>query len=237
MLRLSLFFCAGMLTVAHWDWSNGVATAGAEPTDIASRPQLYAQLIVPQDVPKARPPQATAPQSTVDNKQPEDDDPLNAPAWTLGKQTGGRPPANSDPLGPAEPIPLSELPEATQIRELIDTWARTVSEGNANDHCSLYADQVERYFKRRNVTNEQIRQDKQQAFKTFSKIIIRVTNLEIQRITASDAVITFDKSWDTRGERKFSGSVKQRMKLSKLGADWKITSEEELEIYWVDRSK
>lgn len=66
----------------------------------------------------------------------------------------------------------------------------------------------------------------------FSISKMAFEDVRAQRITAS-----FDRSWDFRGNRDFTGSEREQMIFQTVEGKWRITSETELKIYWTRREK
>jgi hypothetical protein len=63
-----------------------------------------------------------------------------------------------------------------------------------------------------------------------------ISDVKVESSKPGEAVVSFRKDWDMRGDRPFSGAERQRLKLRRISGDWKIVSEEELKVYWVKRS-
>jgi len=118
--------------------------------------------------------------------------------------------------------------DTEEIRQFIDRWVSTLCEKKVVEHSVCYADQIDTYFNKKNVSNTTMSHDKANTLKAYTSLHMQVANLEIQSMTPSDAVVVFDKSWEAHGAKDFSGSEKQRLKLRRFGGTWKITSEEEL---------
>lgn len=132
-------------------------------------------------------------------------------------------------------VRLAGASEGEEIRQFIDEWARSLCEKRLDEHCGCYADKVDAYFTKKNLARQNICHDKAEGLKPYSSFQMQVSNLNIQSVTPSDAVVEFDKSWEAHGAKSFSGSEKQRLKLHRFDGHWKITSEEELQIYWVKK--
>jgi hypothetical protein len=95
---------------------------------------------------------------------------------------------------------------------------------------------VDRFFRQRGVTREQVRREKQrmlERYPDFNKYELKDVRLESRR--GDRAVVTFRKDWDASGRGHFAGSERQRLSLRRAGGTWQITGEEELKVYWVKR--
>ena len=62
-----------------------------------------------------------------------------------------------------------------------------------------------------------------------------ISDVKFESQKHDEAVVSFRKDWDMNGDRRFSGAERQRLKLRRINGDWKIVSEEEMQIYWVKR--
>lgn len=119
---------------------------------------------------------------------------------------------------------------------MIADWADALADGDINGHILHYADVLERYFTKRNVSRQVVYQDKERFLSTYPIVVrYRILNLEVLPMSADVAFAVFDKAWDFRtvDNRRFAGEEKQRLKLRLFDGRWKIVSEEELRVYWV----
>lgn len=119
---------------------------------------------------------------------------------------------------------------------MIADWADALADGDINGHIIHYADVLERYFTRRNVTRQVVYQDKERFLSTYRTVVrYRILNLEVLPVSGDVAYAVFDKAWDfrTADNRRFAGEERQRLKLRLFDGRWKIVSEGELRVYWV----
>lgn len=148
------------------------------------------------------------------------------------------PPARSAPpaLPPAPPEAIDREAITASVLEMVADWADALADGDINGHIIHYADVLERYFTKRNVTRQAVYQDKERFLATYPTVVrYRILNLEVFPLSADMAFAVFDKAWDFRtgNNRRFAGEEKQRLKLRLFDGRWKIVSEEELRVYWV----
>ncbi len=119
---------------------------------------------------------------------------------------------------------------------MIADWADALADGDIHGHILHYADVLERYFTKRNVTRQVVYQDKERFLSTYRTVVrYRILNLEVLPVSADVALAVFDKAWDfrTADNRRFAGEERQRLKLRLFNGRWKIVAEEELHVYWV----
>ncbi len=216
---------AGVIIVVLTSWigNAGALAANLGSGDSSTKAIAYAQLIVPKEIPSAANPTAT-----TKPQQAEIDGARRAQEF------------KPEPLSPSytdAPAPQAAASVTEEIRQFIDVWIGTICEKKLDEHCACYADQVDTYFTYKHLSNQRIAHDKVEVLKPYSSLQMQVANIEVQSATPSDAVVVFDKSWEAHGAKDFSGSEKQSLTLHRFGAAWKITSEEELKVYWVKKSK
>jgi uncharacterized protein (TIGR02246 family) len=123
------------------------------------------------------------------------------------------------------------------VQAFLNRWRITLVAGDAAGQAALYADRVDKFFTKRNVSREDVRREKERMlsrYPEFHKYDIR--EVRIERLNDDRAVLTFRKDWDARGRGRFSGSEQQRLTLSKQSGSWQIVGEEETKVHWVRRS-
>ena len=126
---------------------------------------------------------------------------------------------------------------ASDINGLLDRWRDTVVRRDVNAHAILYAPKMDKFFRRRNVTRETVRREKARMMELYPDVKrYEISDVRVESQRGSEAVVSFRKEWDMRGDRPFSGAERQRLKLRRIAGDWKIVSEEELKVYWLKRS-
>jgi hypothetical protein len=89
------------------------------------------------------------------------------------------------------------------------------------------------FYNRRNVTRMGVREDRSRALSTYPEIRkYTISDVQLESLTATRAVVTFDKEWDTAGRGRSAGAEKGRLTLERLNGDWKIVAEQEVRVYW-----
>ena len=108
--------------------------------------------------------------------------------------------------------------------------------GDVKAQAILYAPKMEQFFRRRNVTRDVVLREKARMKELYPNVSrYDITDVQVESHKENVAVVSFRKEWDMHGERRFSGSDRQRFKLRKIAGDWKIVGEEEMVVYWVRR--
>ena len=117
----------------------------------------------------------------------------------------------------------------SEVQAALNGWASSMKAHNLDEYMSHYADTLDAYYRRSNVSISDVRADKAKAFARFSSMEIQLSNIQITPDeSGSRATATFNKSWNFIGEKPFSGTVRQALWLQKSGSRWRITAEKDL---------
>ncbi|MCU0239113.1 MAG: hypothetical protein MUC29_06700 [Pyrinomonadaceae bacterium] len=140
------------------------------------------------------------------------------------------------------PKPTIKPAEIATVKKDIENqifgWKSASENRNLDVNMNNYADSVD-YYKGGKVASSKIRADKQKAYNDYDSISINISNIKITPDASGEkATATFDKDWEFSGAEKFNrGGVQQQLVFTKINGKWKITSEKELKIYFVDKGK
>ena len=135
-----------------------------------------------------------------------------------------------------------------QVQQAVSLWADAFRSKNSTAMAASYATTVEKYFRRDNVSRDQIHGYFQSAFARIENIqIYQIDNIKVELLPASkeadDTVIpsraaaTFHKTWDTRqfDGKTSSGEEIERLTFASSLDGWKIVREEELNVIKASR--
>ena len=137
---------------------------------------------------------------------------------------------------PVASPPVNRRSEEGAIYALLDDWVDSVRNKDINTQVNCYAPRVAQFYTKTNVSQAQVRREKEAAFNDLSEIRkYDIRNVNIDSLTSDQATVSFDKEWDTVGRRHSSGSERGRLRLDKTSGRWKIVSEQEVKVYWVKR--
>jgi hypothetical protein len=145
------------------------------------------------------------------------------------------------PSEPTEETARSRAEVATspgrgQIEGLLDRWRKTFARGDINGQTILYAPKMEAFYERNGVSRETVRREKSRMMELYPRVHrYEISDVKFESHKHDEAVVSFRKDWDMNGDRRFTGADRQRLKLRRINGDWKIVSEEEMQIYWVKR--
>jgi serine/threonine protein kinase len=132
------------------------------------------------------------------------------------------------------PSPVDPATVRSEVTEAVNRWVETTISRNIDDHMSTYAQTLETYYNARNVPASRVREDRSRAFASYDVINIEISNLRVvpEGSAGDRATATFDKTWNFQGARRSSGSVQQRLWLTKVNNRWVITGERDLQLYY-----
>lgn len=160
---------------------------------------------------------------------------------TTNTQTSSSPAASAvTPLAPSPsptPSPVNVAAVRKEVMDALNGWADSSMERDIERQMSYYADMLDVYYTRTNVSASVVRGDRQRAYDTFSTLDIQLSNVQITPDSAGQrATVVLDKTWSFEGEEKStSGSVQQELRLAKIDGRWRINGEKDLQVYYVNR--
>lgn len=122
------------------------------------------------------------------------------------------------------------------VRNVIDDWSSSYESLDLEYGMGYYADTVD-YYKGGRVGKGRVRTDKQAAFDAYDTIKFDISNVNITPdATGEKATAVFDKEWlFENSEKTNSGKVQQQLQFAKMDGKWKITSEKDLKVYYINR--
>jgi len=161
---------------------------------------------------------------------------------TTGTQTSGSPTATATPTPVAQtPSPASSPVNMTALKkDVTDTlngWAQSSMERDIDAHMSYYADTLDIYYTKTNVSASVVQADRQRAYDTYSNLHIELSNILITPDPAGQlANAILDKTWSFESDEKSnSGSVQQEIRLAKKDGRWLIIGEKDVQVYYVNK--
>jgi ketosteroid isomerase-like protein len=141
-------------------------------------------------------------------------------------------PTPSPTLAPENVAAIKE-----QVAATLKGWAASTRARDIDAHMNYYAEQLDTYYNARNVSARRVEADRDRAFSLYDTMDAQLSNIEITPDpTGVSATAIFDKTWTFEGEEKYSsGSVQQKIWLTKINGRWQITGEKDLQIYYVNK--
>jgi hypothetical protein len=135
-----------------------------------------------------------------------------------------------------------------QVQQAVSLWADAFRSKNSTALTASYARTVEKYFRRDNVSRDQIHGYFHSAFARIKYIqTYQIDDIKVEmlpalndpddRIIPSRAAATFHKTWDTKqiDGKTSSGEEIERLTFANSPEGWKIVREEELNVIKASR--
>jgi ketosteroid isomerase-like protein len=161
---------------------------------------------------------------------------------------------SSQPGSPADSTSIDATGMTSEAQESVKSavlvWVESFRAKDAAKNAACYAPLVDRYFRRNNVSREQVQQYKQTAFEQMLDIRkFDVSNVRIEVVPsfqrAENSVhydrvsAVFQKEWDDTESTgmTFSGREIEKLTFTSSSEGWKIVREEEVEIIEVHRER
>ena len=125
----------------------------------------------------------------------------------------------------------------SEVKAALDGWLQTYVDRDFNNHMKYYGDTLDTFYRKSNVGLAYVRCVNSSLFEKYSVMNMSISNLRIDVNTTSGRVVTtFDKTFDFRSDNTFnSGSVQSEFRWEKINGAWRITSERDLQIYYVNK--
>lgn len=140
------------------------------------------------------------------------------------------------PTATATAPPVDQAAIRAQVTDTLNAWAAASMAHDIERHMSYYAGTLDQYYSSTNVSSARVRAERERAYAIYSTIDIRLSNISVTVDTSGErANATFDKTWNFTGSKYSSGSVQQRIWLTKIGGRWLITGEKDLKVYYVNK--
>lgn len=136
------------------------------------------------------------------------------------------------------PPPAQDMSASkSEVKAALEGWLQTYGDRDFNSHMRYYADMLDTYYKKSNVGLSYVRSVNLGLFEKYSVMEMSMSNLSIEvNPTSGRVVTTFDKSFNFRGDNTYhSGSVQSELRWEKINGAWRITSERDLQIYYVNK--
>ncbi len=137
------------------------------------------------------------------------------------------------------PAPVDTAAVREQVTAVLNGWTSASRAHDLDKHMSYYADTIDTYYNASNVNSSRVRGDRARAYALYTTLDIELSNLKVTPDPSGQtATAVFDKTWTFEGSEKYSsGSVHQKIWLTKMGGSWRITGEKDLQVYYVNRER
>ena len=120
----------------------------------------------------------------------------------------------------------------------MSAWTESFKEKDLARQVDCYAPVLETYFLRHKVPRDFVQANKSKAFEAIKDVrTFEIGDVTLEFTSSATAIVKFRKKWDTglRSGKTYAGEEIEQLQLANLDGDWKIVSEKELQVLWVDR--
>lgn len=118
------------------------------------------------------------------------------------------------------------------IVQVLTDWQNATIARDPVRVAACYMPSVDIYFTKTDVDREQVRTIQEGLFAKYAQIVrYQISDIQLQPSAGDTASVIFRKSWDFRGIHTFFGSERERLVLRHAGSGWKISSEQELQVF------
>jgi serine/threonine protein kinase len=173
--------------------------------------------------------------SAASPAQPDANAPANKPA---GNESASPTVINKPNLSPTPDEPTEETTKVDtgkiqkQVTATVFKAWGALENGSLSNHMSYYAPRLRTFYLKNDVDRASARAEIAGAMKAYESLKFKFNNMEV-RVDPSgkSAIATYDKSWDFEGDRRWSGTVRERLWLVNSGGRWLINGVRDLKVY------
>lgn len=141
---------------------------------------------------------------------------------------------NNSAASPTPALAVDREQASREVSALITQWRSDTENGDLDSQIGKYAGSVN-YYRKRGASRDFIRADKQRAFRSFDRISMDISNMDVSVSDSGEtATAVFDKEWVFEGERRSAGKVRQQIDLRRVNGKWLITGERDLRVYYTN---
>jgi serine/threonine protein kinase len=162
------------------------------------------------------------------NSKPSESETTSLSSTTPGLITK----TEGDEAKPFDPVALKK-----EINDFLQSWAASFASHDLDAHMSSYSQTLDIYNDGTNVSAGQVRAERLRELEEYSNISLELNRIRITLDSGSRAIAIFDKTWGFYGNKRYTGSARQEVWLTKLNGRWRITGEKILQIYDEVRQK
>ncbi len=159
--------------------------------------------------------------------------PANLPVPT-GDVMGTNPPTQARSGTPSAEVQSPTTTDTeSAISRAVGDWRENLRDKRLDGHMRLYADRLETYFRKSDVSSSFVRSDVSRLFQKYDSFNIEISNLRISGTPGGDAVATFDSDFRFVGTKTHAGKVHSELRWRNINGEWKIVSQRDLRTYFL----
>ncbi len=135
-----------------------------------------------------------------------------------------------------QPAPVQSENPQTAISSLLTQWESATRTRDVERQVACYAPVVDRYYGQHSVPASRLRTQEESVFSRIGPIRkFTISNVKFHRLGPQWAVVSFDKEWEFGSQSHWSGSAREEVVLRPIRGQWKIASQREVKVYWVNK--
>lgn len=137
----------------------------------------------------------------------------------------------------SKPTPAPDFGKIKKdVADTIYNWVSLAEARKLGPYMEMYGDRID-YYNKRGASRTFVRNDKKKAFTKNDSIKIDVSKMSVTPAKdGKSAVAIFDKQFRfTAPSESTNGKVRSRLVLHRSGNHWKIVSERDVKVYYVNK--
>lgn len=121
-----------------------------------------------------------------------------------------------------------------QIWQTILTWAHSIEIADLDQSRIFYADQLEQYYGKSNVSASEVVQTIASKVRTYTTLKFRASNPSFRQLAPNLVQVDYDKLYEftAPNARPNEGYTKSSLRLVRLGDNWDIVAEFDRQVCW-----
>jgi len=142
-----------------------------------------------------------------------------------------------DPFGDQAQGQTADGPQAqAAILQLLNQWAEATRRRDVEQEVNCYAPLVDTFYGQRGVSATRLRSQEKSVFTRIGTVRkFQISKVRFSKVSPEWAVVSFDKDWDFGNQSRFAGSARDELVVRPIQGQWKIASQREVKLYWVDK--
>jgi serine/threonine protein kinase len=161
---------------------------------------------------------------------------------TKAQGVGGESPTVAQPQGTPEATPTGGAATTLnpEVQQVVDKWVATTKSGDVSGHLSLYDDNVDVFYTKRNISRTDLANEIAGIYKRYSDFpALNLSAVSWVPVQAGVVQVQFDKEFSAnkRTGGSYFGSVHSELTLKQTNVGWRIVGERDTKVYWTKQTR
>lgn len=153
----------------------------------------------------------------------------------------GESPTATEPQGAPGSTPAGGAATtlSPDVQQIVDQWVATAKSGDLSGHLSLYDDNVDVFYTKRNITRSDLANEIAGIYKRYSEFpTMNLSAVSWATARTGFVQIQFDKEFRAtkRTGGSYLGKVHSELTLRQTSVGWRIVGEKDTKIYWTKQT-